>query len=235
MNASTKARWGAAALVIAPVVIWISFLAHPHIGTAVGDPGLYDAIAAEVAASPAIWVFSHLLLAVGSGLLALAFIALRGYLREAGEDRISAVGLPFAVLGSVLFALLPAMEMAPFAAHQAGVDVAAVQAALDATVFPPVLLAGSVLFGIGAVAFAGAVPKSGVLGAGWAKVVAGALVVVAVSRFVPVFVVLFHVQSAALVAALWPLGYVMWTRPAGSARQATVTAQATSPGERDAR
>lgn len=238
MNASTEARWGAAALIVAPVVIWISFLAHPHIGTAVGDPGLYDAIASEVAADAGVWIFAHLLLAVGSGLLALAFVALRGYLREAGEDRFSAVGLPFVVLGSVLFALLPAMEMAPFAAHQAGLgpaDVAAVQAALDATVFPPVLLAGSVLFGVGVVAFAWAVPKSGVLSAGAAKVVAGALVVVAVSRFVPVFFVLFHVQSVALLAALVPLAHAMWTRPVGSGRQTTVTAQATSPGGRDTR
>lgn len=217
MDARTKTRWGAAALIIAPVVIWVSFIAHPHIGTGVGDSGLYDAVAAEVAANTTVWIFSHLLLAVGSGLLALAFIGLRGYLRDAGEDRFSAVGLPFVVLGSVLFALLPAMEMAPVAAHEAGVDVAAVQAALNATIFPPVLLAGSVLFGIGAVAFAWAVPKSGVLSPGAAKAVAAALVVVAASRFVPVFFVLFHVQSVALLAALWPLAYVMWTRPTAEA------------------
>lgn len=238
MNASTRTRWAAAALIIAPVVIWVSFLAHPHIGTAVGDPGLHMAIASEVATAPGAWVFAHLLLAVGSGLLALAFIGLRGYLGDAGEDRFSAVGLPFVVLGSVLFALLPAMEMAPFAAYEAGVDAAAVQAALDATVFPPVLLAGSVLFGIGAVAFAAAVPRSGVLSPGPAKAVAAALVVVAVSRFVPVFFVLFHVQSVALIGALWPLAYVMWTGldagPAGSAEPAAPP-RATSPGERDAR
>lgn len=213
MREQTKARWGALSLAAAPLIILVSFLTHPHIGTRVGEPGLYEAIAAEVAADPGVWVFSHLLLAVGSGVLALAFIALRGFLREAGEDRWSTVGLPFVVLGSVLFALLPAMEMAPFAAFEAGVDAAAVQQGLDETIFPVVLIAGSIVFAIGAVCFAVATYKSGVLTRRVGGVVAGALVVVAASRFVPVFWVLFYVQSAALVVALWPLAYAMWSRP----------------------
>lgn len=213
MSGASRARWGAASLFVAPVVVLVSFLMHPHIGTRVGEPGLYEAIAAEVAADPWLWVASHLLLAVGSGLLALAFIALRGHLREAGEDRWSAVGLPFVVLGSVFFALLPAMEMAPVAAFQAGLgpeEVAAVQAALDAAIFPAVLMTGSLVFGIGAVAFAVGTYKSGVLSRQAGGIVAGALVVVALSRFVPVFPVLFYVQSTALIVALWPLGYTIW-------------------------
>lgn len=212
MRQRTKARWGAVSLAAAPLIILTSFLTHPHIGTRVGEPGLYEAIAAEVAADPGLWVFSHLLLAVGSGVLALAFIALREFLREAGEDRWSTVGLPFVVLGSVLFALLPAMEMAPFAAFEAGVDAAAVQQGLDETIFPVVLIAGSIVFAIGAVCFAVGTYKSGVLTRRVGGVVAGALVVVAASRFVPVFWVLFYVQSAALVVALWPLAYAMWSR-----------------------
>lgn len=217
MKPKTMTRWGAASLAAAPVVVGISFLTHPHIGTRVGEPGLTDEIAAEIAADPGMWIFSHLLLAVGSGLLALAFIALRGFLRDAGEETWSAVGLPFAVLGSVLFALLPAMEMAPLAAHEAGVDVAAVQQALDATVFGPVLLAGSALFAIGAIAFAVGVYKSGILSRTTGGLVAGALVVVAITRFVPVFAVLFYVQTVALLVALWPLAYIMWTRAAPEA------------------
>ncbi len=219
MKPKTMARWGAASLAAAPVIVGISFLTHPHIGTRVGEPGLTDAIAAEIAADPGMWIFSHLLLAVGSGLLALAFIALRGFLRDAGEETWSAVGLPFAVLGSVLFALLPAMEMAPLAAHEAGVDVAAVQQGLDATVFGPVLLAGSALFAIGAIAFAVGVYKSGTVSQRTGSLVAGALVVVAITRFVPVFAVLFYVQTVALLVALWPLAYIMWTRAAPEASQ----------------
>ncbi len=220
METGTKNRWGAAILILAPITVLVAFLTHPHIGTRVGEPGLYDAIATEVAADPGMWIFSHLLLAVGSGLLAIAFIALRGYLREAGEDRWSAIGLPFIVLGSVLFALLPAMEMAPVAAHEAGVDVAAVQQALDETVFPMVLFAGSAIFAIGAIAFAGAVGKAGVMGQWPARGIAAALVIVAITRFVPVFAVLFYVQSAALIAALWPLAVLMWKDAEADARGA---------------
>lgn len=214
MQAKTRARWGALNLVLAPIVVLVAFASHPHIGTRVGEPGLNEAIATEIAAGPGMWIVSHLLLAVGSGLVALAFISLRGYLREAGDQRWSAVGLPFVVLGSVLFALLPAMEMAPLAAHEAGVDVAAVQEALDATIFGPVLLAGSILFGIGAIAYALGVHRSQALGQTTGLIVAGALVVAAITRFVPVFWVLFYVQSAALIVAMWPVAYAMWQRPA---------------------
>lgn len=226
MDATTKARWGAAALIIAPLVIWAGFIGHPDIGDPLA-PGAIDNIATAVAADSAGWALAHLSLAVGSGLLALAFVGLRGYLRDAGEDTWSAVGLPFVIFGSVLFALLPAMEMAPVAAADAGLGhdgIAAVQVALEAY-FPAVLMIGSAIFAVGAVAFAVAVPKSGVLSPGPAKAVAGLLVVVAASRFIPLAIVLFHVQSVALIAALFPLAYVMWTRPTarptGQARPAT--------------
>lgn len=213
MEVRTRTKWGASSLVAAPIVVLAAFATHPHVGTMAGEEGLSDAIAAEIAASSGTWIFSHLLLAVGSGLLALAFIAMRGYLHEAGEDRYSAVGLPFVVLGSVLFALLPAMEMAPVVAHEAGVDVAAVQTALDETIFVPVLVSGSLMFAIGALGYAIGVHRSGALGTSTGLVVAGALVVAAITRFVPVFFVLFYVQSAALFAALWPVAYTMWRRP----------------------
>jgi hypothetical protein len=55
---------------------------------------------------------------VASGLLVLAFLAIRSYLREAGEDRWNILALPFIVVGSTLFAVLPGMEFAPLAAAE---------------------------------------------------------------------------------------------------------------------
>ena len=55
--------------------------------------------------------------------MALAFIALRSYLREAGEERWSALALPFAVVGSCLFIPLTGMELALLAAAETGGDV----------------------------------------------------------------------------------------------------------------
>lgn len=74
---------------------------------------------------------AHLTVGVGSGLLLLAFLAIRRYLLVAGEDRFSAWGLPFITLGSVLFALLPGMEFVPLAAAETGGDVQAAQAAVQ--------------------------------------------------------------------------------------------------------
>lgn len=48
------------------------------------------------------------------------------------------------------------------------------------------------------------------------RLVAGALVVMAAARFVPVSVVQFYVQGVAGVVALWPLAYAMWTQPEAS-------------------
>ncbi|CAN5825795.1 hypothetical protein BH23ACT10_BH23ACT10_36840 [soil metagenome] len=51
--------------------------------------------------------------------------AIRRYLHNAGEDRWSAPVLPLVVAGSVLFAVLPGIELAPMAAADAGADPAA--------------------------------------------------------------------------------------------------------------
>lgn len=222
MDVTTKARWGATSLVIAPVVLLASFLTHPRVGNPV-DPGFAEAVAVAVAANPTAWAFSHLMAAVGSGLVALAFLALRGYLREAGEDRWSAVGLPFVVFGSVMFALLPAMELAPVAAADAGLDIAAVQRALGIW-FLSVLVIGSAIFAVGGITFALGVVRSVIMRPAPARIVAGLLVAVAATRFIPLTAVVFYVQSAALIAALWTLAYVMWTRPKVTTVRGTLAA-----------
>jgi hypothetical protein len=62
--------------------------------------------------------------------MVLAFLAIRSYLRNVGEERWSVLGLPFIVVGGTLFAVLPGMEFAPLAAAEAGTDAEAAQAAL---------------------------------------------------------------------------------------------------------
>jgi hypothetical protein len=63
---------------------------------------------------------------VASGLLVLAFLAIRSYLRGTGEDRWSILALPFIVVGSTLFAVLPGMEFAPLAAAEGHLQVVGV-------------------------------------------------------------------------------------------------------------
>ena len=85
--------------------------------------------------------------------MTLAFIALRGYLREAGKERWSVWALPFAVFGSALFPILTGMEFALLAAAETGGDVEAAQSEL-APWFIPILATGAICFTFGAIGFA---------------------------------------------------------------------------------
>jgi hypothetical protein len=223
---TTKARFGAAIVAVAPAVLLIGFVSHPYIGMGPPDEAV---IAAAVASETIRWGISHLTVAVASGLVILAFLAVRSHLRAAGEERFSAFGVPFVVIGSTLFAVLPGMEMAPLVVAETGGDVQAAQTALFPW-FIPMLAIGAITFAIGVVGFARGIAESRVLSRRRTWLVVGALGVMAAARFVPLGAVQFYVQGAAGIVALWPLAYQMWTqptvRPAGQPRTMPVT----SPG-----
>ncbi|HEX6070370.1 MAG TPA: hypothetical protein VFZ18_11120 [Longimicrobiaceae bacterium] len=208
ISGTTTARLQAAVTALAPALMAAGLLYHPHIGTPF-DTRFLEMLAAAVAADPDRWALAHLLVAVGSGLLILAFLALRARLRAAGEERWSVLALPFVVMGSVLFALLPAMEFAPLAAAEAQVDIAAVQAALLPR-FTPILRISAVVFAIGAVGFAAGIVRSALLSPALTWLTAGALVVMAATRFVPLAAALLYIGPAAGIVAFWPLAYWMW-------------------------
>jgi hypothetical protein len=223
MSQATKARFGAAIVALAPAVMLAGLLAHPYIATLPDEAAIAEAVAADTTR----WGLVHLTVGVASGLVVLAFLAIRSYLREAGEERWSILALPFIVMGSTLFAFLPGMEFAPLAAAKAGADVQAVQAAL-APWFIPIMVTSAITFAVGVFAFAKGIADSGILSRRLSRLVVGALVVMAVARVVPVGAVQFYVQGAAGIVALWPLAYEMWkrpeaTRPAGQPRPITTT------------
>ena len=208
MSQATRARFGAAIVALAPAVMLVGLFAHPYIAILPDEAAIAEAVAADTT----YWGLVHLTAAVASGLLVLAFLAIRSYLREAGEERWSILALPFIVVGSTLFAVLPGMEFAPLAAAEAGADVQAVQVAL-APWFLPILMTGAATFAIGVFAFAKGIADSRILSRRLIWLVVGALVVMAVARLVPVGAVQFYVQGAAGIVALWPLAYEMWKRP----------------------
>src|SRR5918994_593147 len=147
---ATTTRFRAAIVAVAPAGLLAVLTYHPH------NPGRMpniEAPAGAVIADTTRWGLAHLAIGVASGLLVLAFLAIHGYLREAGEERWSALALPFIVMGSTLFTLLPGMEFAPLAAAKTGGDVQAAQAALEPW-FVPVLVTGGLAFGLGVVGFA---------------------------------------------------------------------------------
>ncbi len=106
-------RSGSSIVALAPVVLLASFIYHPHIH----DLTDKAAVAAALTHDTARWGFAHLAAGVGSGFVVLAFLAVHSYLREAGEDRWSALCVPFIV---ALWPLAHEMRERPRAAHPVG-------------------------------------------------------------------------------------------------------------------
>lgn len=210
MTAKRIAWFRSAALLAAPLLLLAGGLLHPWIGSP-SDAGFLSRLAAAVGSAPTRWAVAHLLVALGSGFLALAFLALRSYLRERSNESWSLVGLPFIVMGSTFYALLPAMEFAPLAAAASGGDAAAVQAALLPW-FRPVLLIAAFTFALGVVGFAMGLARSRLLGPPSLVVVVVALVLMAAARFVPVGAAQLYVGPAAGLVALGQLAFVMSRR-----------------------
>lgn len=205
---STSARWQVAIFLIAPSLMAGGLFYHPAIGNPT-DADFLANLAAAVRADTFRWALAHHMVAIGSGLIALAFLALENRLREAGENRASRIGFPLIVVGSLMYAMLPAMEFAPFAAAEAGADPSAAQGAIFPW-FIPTLFTGALIFFVGAVYFARAIVRSRLLKPGLARIVAGAMVVAAASRLVPVNFIQMDLQAIAGIIALWPLAYVTW-------------------------
>ena len=194
------------------MILITAFALHPYLP---GRQPNIEALGEAVSSDPTRWGLVHLATGLGSAVLAVAFLMMRSHLSRAGEDRWSSVGIHLVVVGCALYAMLPAMELAPLAAAGTGGDPAAAQRELLAW-FLPVLLLSGITFGAGAACFAVSVLRSGVLARGVARLVAASLVVMALSRFVPLSAVQFYLQGLACYAALLPFAYSMWRPPAPS-------------------
>ena len=208
MLATTTVRGDAVIVAVAPALLLLGFASHPYVANATDEAALADAAAAETTR----WGLAHLAIGVGYALLALAFVALRAYLLRVSDEPWSRRALPFAVVGSALFPILTGMEFALLGAAETGGDGEAVQSELVPW-FVPVLLAAGISLAIGAIGFALAVRRGQVLAQRHAAVVAAALVVASLVRFVPLGAAQI-VIGVALVVALWPLALAIWREPA---------------------
>jgi hypothetical protein len=113
------------------------------------------------------------------------------------------------ILGSALYGLLPGLEFAALAAAVTGADVAAAQASLQPW-FISILATSALTFAAGMFGFARAFAAIAILSRPLTRVVVTGLVVLGVSRFVPLGAVQLYLQAVALVVALCPLAYQMW-------------------------
>jgi hypothetical protein len=207
--AAKRARLRSAVVAAAPLMLLVGFVSHPFIGLGPPDDA---AVAAAAASETTRWGVSHLIIAVGSGILLLAFLAIRTSLRESREERWSARAVPPIVVASILYAVLPGMEFAALAAAETGADVRAAQGAVEPW-FRPVIVASGITFLLGALGFARGIASIAPVSRTFTRVVVVALVAAGLSRLVPLNGVQFYVQSAALIVALWPLAYEMWRHP----------------------
>jgi hypothetical protein len=205
MSETTRGRLKAAIVAIAPLFLLAALGYHPYIANLTDQ----SAVAEGMSAGATRWGVVHIAVGAGFGLLLLAFLAVRSYLRDAGEERWSAIAVPFLVMGSIFFVFLPAMETAMLAGLQVGADPVALQEALG-TWFVPMMVAGALTFGIGVISLAIAVVRSRVFDGQLARVIAAALAVLALSRYVPLGSALY-VGGVAGVVALFPIALQMWS------------------------
>ena len=189
----------AATVAVAPVVLLAGIAYHPFIA----DLRDKEAVAAALTSDTTRWSIAHLVVAVAAPLVALAFLAVAAASRQRGEWRWSARSVPFVVVGSSLFALLPAMEITVLAATLSGADPVAVLLELDAW-FMPLLLSGAAVFAVGMAFVARSVVSASVLGRRATTLVVIALIGTAACRFLP-FTAALLVGAGALLAALLPL------------------------------
>ena len=90
MSATRKARLGAAIVAVAPAILLAGFVYHPYLS----PPTDEAAIAAAVASDTMRWGLAQVAIGLGYALAVLAFIAVRSYFREVGEERWSVLALP---------------------------------------------------------------------------------------------------------------------------------------------
>jgi hypothetical protein len=200
LSEHTVARARVTILAVAPLILLASFVYHPHI-MLLPDAG---AVAHAVQMDHQRWAIAHFGVALGAVLMSIAYIALRAFLRDAGENRWSAIALPFLVFGSGLYTLLPGMEFTVLAASATGGDIVASQRIISPW-FVPIMMSSALTNAVGiGFLMRGLGPM---LDVRVKSLVLTALALMAISRFVPIGPVHFYVQGLAGLAALWPVAW----------------------------
>jgi hypothetical protein len=80
-DTTTRARYGAIGVALAAAVMFTALVAHPYLERLPDASGVAEAIEGQTTR----WGIVHLLTSVGSGLIALAFLAIRARLRDAAR------------------------------------------------------------------------------------------------------------------------------------------------------
>ncbi len=158
---------GAITVAAGPLLLLAGLVWHPFI------PDLTDSadVARHLEEDTMTWLGAHYLVAVGAAVLLLGLLAVRTFIRTtSGPEPWTERAIAPLVLGSCLFVMLPAMEIAMLAVAEAGGDSAATQEELQ-TWFLPTLIAAAIFYGVGVVLFGVGVLRSQILPSGLSWVV----------------------------------------------------------------
>lgn len=217
-----KTRVRAAVVLAAPVTLLVGWLLEPYVDNPT-DPVL---LGQAVAAGPDRYLWSQLILGVALVLLMLSMVAIRYYMRDAGEDRWSFLAVPLLLtgFGAAMF-VTGAAAVGTWTTVQLGGGGDEVARFIDQAhrVGLPVSGIGFILIDLGLVTLAVAVKKSGILTEGAAWTVVGAFILSVVAGFIPTGWAL-RVVGVGLLIGLWSIGYRMWQDAAVSAPAPTSVA-----------
>ncbi|NYJ32341.1 hypothetical protein [Nocardiopsis aegyptia] len=224
MSTPTRNRFRAAAMAVAPVALLAAFLYQPYLPGAAPGP---ETIAQAVEADPTRWAVAQLLTVGAFALFVLAFQALRGRLRDAGEERWSSFAFPLVVVGGVVVAAVIGMQVTFAGAARTGADTAAPARATDP--FLSVVVIAAVAFLVGILTFARGIAHSRIMGRSMTTLVVIAAVVMGLALAAPIFHVIFYVAGIAAIVTFWPLAWA--TVRTGSATEGGV--EPTAEADRD--
>ena len=208
MSNSAQAKLRAVAVFVFPVIGLVGLLYQPYVND-LTDPA---AVGAAVAAGPTRWLWSQTLQAAALVAAILAVVAIRIYLRDAGEDRWSFPAVPFVTIGAAVFIfLLGAGAVGGWVIVELGGSAGEVGQFFDeAGRFAlPAFVIGGIAFSLGLLSLAAAVRRSGTLGDAAAWLVVIAVIVLVVAGFIPAGWADLVVGVAAVIAA-WLIAYQMW-------------------------
>lgn len=203
MSDLTHARVRAAIVMLAPLVLLAGALWHPYVANEMNAADVEAGLAAGDR-----WIWSHIVLAFGFGLMVAAIHAIVNYVHEAGERTWSGLAMLLGAVGGVGYGFLVGAEgLGARFAVDAGADVS-----MFVTGFEPwfgVFFGFVILFSLGVLSLAVAIWRSHALKMNELRLTEVGLMATAVLALVPMGWAGLA-ASATSIVAFWPVAYEMW-------------------------
>jgi hypothetical protein len=222
MSSSTQQWMRVVIIAIAPIVFIVGVAILPY------QERFTDfAKTAELAsANGDRWLLAAIVMAAALWLFALAVVSIRHWLREAGENRWSFIAVPFALAGFTLFTfMIGAQGLGLRMAIEAGANGETFLNQAENWIMA-VQLGGAILIAIGTLALILAFHRAHVFSRNRFGVIAIALVVAAVTNYLP-FGAALWVGAIALLIAFWGISQQMMMQ----VRQPSMSGEGMAPQE----